>query len=783
MVPVDQVVEATRSGGARLAAEPEYDAARLQARYGGPGSAAVAAGVGAARGLGGMFGVPTDALALSFAETLPGLKVEDDPFRGRVERSPSEVLRERLNAYNELHPYASTAGELAGFAGGSLLGGGLVGRAGALAEKSASALGLGRFGASTASGAAEMSLYEGGKAASDAALANEDITAEKIVAGMGHGALIGGLAGGAFSVLGEGLGAARRLTRAGRPVLDGVEGEGGAVADYVQRQADVKTIEAMGGSAEDLRALENRVSGGYRRVAQALRADIEATTGKSIGFHGREALREYAVARKEQLGKELGEQLEKLDAAQVGIAPDPVRFAKKVRDEVLASRTILQPDGAYAVAPGEEETVRAVKGWLDDVERAFGENAPTFTEWQKARAALDKQIQAAAKSSPKLEALRQVHSFMDAELVRAGDEAAATMGGSFSATYRAKSALYESVTKAEELTEGAVFRDLASNGSGLPSRIAKIVGGAGGHAAGGPLGGLAAGALSAFANHVIERRGDMLAADLLDRVASVMGARRIAARTEAQLERGVRAMIPTKTPVFAALAPAARAVATPLGVRLTGDRRKDYEHVSDRVTAAATSIPATTDRLAHSLGDLPQHAPKVAQAVTTTALRGLDFLTAKLPAGRRDPYNLQPQLQLRPRASDAEISQYMRYAEAVDHPLVVLREVKSGTLTRDHIEAVKAVYPNLYDEMRSTVVRTLAESKSALPYSRRIQLGILLDIPTDATLAPDFTRAIQATFTSDEKAGAESPPPHLARPINVAGSTQTATQAATERVP
>lgn len=185
-------------------------------------------------------------------------------------------------------------------------------------------------------------------------------------------------------------------------------------------------------------------------------------------------------------------------------------------------------------------------------------------------------------------------------------------------------------------------------------------------------------------------------------------------------------------------------------------------------------------RIGASLEPLGEAAPNVSTAAMGVALRGIDYLAQKLPPSRLDPYSLTPQLQGRGRASDTEISQFMRSVQAVDDPLIVLREAKDGTLTRDHVEAVKAIYPELYDQMREHVMRTLVDAKSELPYAKRIQLGILLDIPTDKTLSPEFQRAIQATYSGADQAGAESPPPNIAPP-NIAGSVQTASQQAVAR--
>jgi hypothetical protein len=218
------------------------------------------------------------------------------------------------------------------------------------------------------------------------------------------------------------------------------------------------------------------------------------------------------------------------------------------------------------------------------------------------------------------------------------------------------------------------------------------------------------------------------------------------------------------------------------GAKPAGTSRERYAQRAEQVTKLQANPAMVASRVGSALRDVSDAAPKTTQVATATALRGLQFLSDKLPPSRRDQFSLQPQLQPKTRASDAEISRFMRYAEAIDDPVIVLREAKAGTLTRDHVEAVKAVYPALHEQMRGEVMNYLMASKRDLPYARRIQLGILLDIPTDKTLSPDFMRAVQATFTSAEQAGAESPPPSFARTVDVAGSAQTATQRAVERV-
>ncbi len=696
-------------------------------------------------------------------------------------------VRKRLLDYQDYAPVASTLGEVGAIAGSALLGDeaglgripGMVTRLGegagtAVAERLGGGMAA-RVAARAASGAAEGAIYAAGKAEGDAALHNEQLTTEKAVSAIGHGALFGagtnvllGGAGAGLSKLlgreeGELAGVASGAARADRAESTGL-------GDALQKGADVKTIKALGGSAGDLKSLEANVPGGFRKVAQDIRGDIESSTGKSIGFHNRESLHEYASTRKLGLGEELGGMLKKIDEVGGGAAPESARFVQQVREEVLSKFLIETPTGTV-VAPGAGKVVKAVEGYLSEIEAVTNGRTSTFTEWQGWRKNLDKEIyKGTVKASPSVDALRQVRALMEKELEVSGEAAAKNMGGSFVEQYRATKSLYQSVAKAEELTARGVAAELSRNSLGLGATI----GAATGLATGGPLGGIAMG----IAGKVVKDRGDMMAADLLHRAANLAGVQSLAARTDASISKGVAGLLGAKLPVAASAASAVRVPVVPMGVALSGNLRGDYKKVSEEVVKSVANPTATTDRVARALGPEAAKSPKVAAAATQLMIGDIDFLHKQMPPPRFDAFSLQPHLQTDSRASDSEMQKFMDQAKVLANPTMVLDEAVKGTLSRVHVEALKERRPEMYQAIRTEVMEQVASTTKEIPYDRRIQLGILLDIPTDRTLAPDFMRAIQATYSSAEKAGEESPSPQLSRPLAIASGPMTSTQAA-----
>lgn len=189
--------------GNRVATPEELHKAQMEARYGGVAGTVGAGAAGVVRGLGESFFLPTDKVALDLYALASG-QLNDQP------------LRERLGAYNELHPYASGAGELVGLAAGTLAQGGTgggLGGLGATAERLAPRA-LGSIGRGAARGIAEGGALGGVAAINESALGDHQLTAEKLIAGIGHGAILGGVGGAALH--GLGVAATETRDRAGR---------------------------------------------------------------------------------------------------------------------------------------------------------------------------------------------------------------------------------------------------------------------------------------------------------------------------------------------------------------------------------------------------------------------------------------------------------------------------------------------------------------------------------------------------------------------------------------
>lgn len=212
---------------------------------------------------------------------------------------------------------------------------------------------------------------------------------------------------------------------------------------------------------------------------------------------------------------------------------------------------------------------------------------------------------------------------------------------------------------------------------------------------------------------------------------------------------------------------------------VSGTNRESYDKSANQIRSIAARPEALSNQVSESLRDYSDHAPRATAAAAATAVRGVEFLASKLPPTTSDPTSLTPQLSKPNRmVSDIAIAKWMRYRDAVNDPVSVLAQARTGKITPEAVEAVKAVYPKLYEQLCDTVIRATVDAKRPLSYQESIRIGILLDRPTDWSMTPKAQKAIQGTYLPPTPApksvssGAQ---------INISKDTMTSTERAAYR--
>jgi hypothetical protein len=393
-IPAAQL-KAAQEQGYKLATPTEVRTTELEAEYGGVGQQALALGAGA---LGGVTFGASDYLI----------------------SKTSEDAREALAAYREVHPGTVLTGEILGGIGGVALSGGtgLAARAISAPTRAVTAiargaargrqiLGTGRaarlVGAGLEAGV-EAGVEVLGHTVGEAAIQNQELTAEKMVAALGTGALYGGGLGAGFSFGGMLLGGARsRLAKAlGKADPDAVEkiaeGAFGAAAPGVGRKVSDKLAKLSAAVSGKDEALIRRLGAfdaegaKLRRLAATegddivnrLTGDFEASINKT-----QEALEATRIGAGGALKREHVSRIIRRDnaAEQMLQAQETFRKARDVLEEMRADKAKFHQGGLKQLSERlghfERELAAAAKKG-DDVSSAAFTGLDSFKrEWQQ----------------------------------------------------------------------------------------------------------------------------------------------------------------------------------------------------------------------------------------------------------------------------------------------------------------------------------------------------------------------------------------------------------------
>ncbi len=272
-----------------------------------------------------------------------------------------------------------------------------------------------------------------------------------------------------------------------------------------------------------------------------------------------------------------------------------------------------------------------------------------------------------------------------------------------------------------------------------------VRGGAQGAAAGllldSVLGGIVTGAIFSLRG---SRNVQALKAMLGDEALRFLGARRQARVIQDNMRRDIAIAATNWKPNPRLMGTVASAVGT-----------QDYDYVADRVRQTISNPSLLRRAAEENAQQFANRAPVAAidtiaqteaaiQAVERALPRGIGIPT--LTSTTQDPNEL---------VSDVEKAAFMRFVHAVNNPLSVLEDIKSGMLTYESVAALREVHPLVYRELRESVRELVSSGDENVPYDMLLQLGTLFpEVPTVASLAPSMIKTLQAPYIARETGSA-----------------------------
>jgi hypothetical protein len=206
--------------------------------------------------------------------------------------------------------------------------------------------------------------------------------------------------------------------------------------------------------------------------------------------------------------------------------------------------------------------------------------------------------------------------------------------------------------------------------------------------------------------------------------------------------------------------------------------REKFEKRTRQIQSLADSPEALSSTIQKATENVFEAAPQTAAGIQQTLVAGTQFLSSKIP---RSPvaYPLQ---HFEP--NDAEINKFNRYYDAVQNPLTILKEMEGGVLTKESLEAVHSVYPELYTSIQKEVLDQLSDVKY-VPYQRRLMLAAFMQQPMDQSTAPESIVANQMAFMAQKNGQGQTEQSKVKSDLkaidSIAGRTATDTQRAAQR--
>jgi hypothetical protein len=815
------------------------------------------------------------ATALSAAEGLTGGLLggglgarqgdEETPESAQARwRGASEMMRLR-----EEHPVASTVGEL----GGMVLS--PINKAGALVRAPLGATTtLGRIGANVAEGATSGLLFGAGKTVSDAALGDVDLTAEKLLAGAGLGALLGGVGGGLGGAIEEGARAvlprAMTLAKRAQSALDDIANDA-TISSTRATQAALKnfTDDELQTAAKVMR--ERGHFGTPEKLGELVGKDrdaVEATLLKELGLDvgglGRRMDRDTARAALEtgtsRYGEKIGGALKEID--ELGWArPEFSKFRQRF-DSFREGLNAAERDNIKGA-------LRRVQGFLDDMgSQPVGSKKNNFSALNDLKSTLQKEINYKVEDNVRIGLKKQLVGILRDEI---DSQIAAQVGGRMSDDFVAAKKAFGALSRADD----ALGRQTATGGDaidallkdsghvspnvdiyralGTAERLAESgAGRAGGMGlkdllAGDLLGHFASpfGIIGAIGSKVLREQGPAIAARIADKLAKEPALQAMAKSFAASLpatapklgpygavlaqeaavspERalathmayaqldpsyaataqlaGLTPELPDEQPVALAraqtlaeaqAAAAAQDEAVKKGVdrvargggspsmgsalksqdfgamRMRRDGAAAYDKRVTEIRELATDPAALVDRITANMTGLGESAPGVTAAMTSTAMRAVQYLaqqSAVPPKAGPMAAEWDP--------PEADRQAFAEKLEVVQDPMSVLKSAQAGTLTEGELEALRAVYPRLAQQMADAALERMV-SGGSVPYAQRLMLGMLSGVDPDGSMSPEAIAANQAAI-----AAAKQPVAPVAPVGNEASDVTLATRTAT----
>lgn len=601
-------------------------------------------------------------------------------------------------------------------------------------------------------------VFSAPKAAAQLLTGDPDKAAETWLYGAAGGAVLGGLVGGAkglFGRMGSGA-AAKALPAAAGDVAQPVgESVVKATAGKLAEEQAFKSLASNQASLKKAAREAINIPGGQRGIGRTL---LDEKLVRRVG----EDVEDYAVRlaeAKAAAGEAVGGMYRSLDELGADTGLSVKSLVQKMRDDVL--RPLQAKPGFESVASKVEAYVNSFEEKAASGGWSFGsKDKITFERLHGVRADLDDLVfrNTGANPAEHIKELRAIRKMIQSELVEKGEEQAQKFGQEFASPLKELNVKYARLSAAEKAAADFAEVRKLTNRSLSPTDYG--VGGLGALAGAmaNPLGAVG-GVAAAMGHKFLRENGNSLAATALDALSQGRG---LAALEQAYAEHGTElARIPSVLDRMASGGSHATRDTMPVNIltRLLEahdsklDDHKGLMGFADNLASLATNPEKMQAKIEQAIAPLQSEAPEVAVAVGAKLGQVAQYLAGEAP---KNPYAVPTPFVKPPawRPTDAQLRDYKTKVRVALNPYAAIDALGAGTLTRAHVDALRAVAPKLYEEMVKRIADYGASGTAKpLPYDKRLKLSLMTGAPLDRSIAQ--ISSLQAVYASKDASKVE----------------------------
>jgi len=588
-----------------------------------------------------------------------------------------------------------------------------------------------------AGSAVEASFFGAGHVLSENALGRADLNAENVAAAVGMSAILGGAIGGTFGVASATI---PTVTKGVKTVTSGVRGK---IADKFKNATSKEEafFDLVGMSANARVKMKQFKS---KMVEDIPEWFIEKAKVK--GFSSSKSHFENIIKLKNSAGKQIESIMNKVDDV-LGKTPE------LIEDRSVTSQSVMEMlEDNYLVKFAEDPHVMSelapVRKIFNNWRKVGNRSKPmTANElWSLRKSADDRIDYINIKQDLKSQALRDVRDVLSNKINELAERA--SLGAddvSVNLSDQLKSAnkdFHFSASILDNLRK-KVDKDLNKNMVSFTDMILGAIS-------------LGTGDPTALVLGVGKK---FLESDLKNRMVLLNNIEKSANKVTNTVNAGIDNFLGISTKGFGKL----RKTVGPLSTKALlstsfsdNDKKRKkpqnkleaFDLISQEITDRASNAEKTMFRIQNKTTRLRHAAPEIAQQLEQAAIRSINFLFERMPKAEEPTGSLQMgKRKFEP--STLEISKFERYLSAVQDPMSVVQDLAEGNLSPEGVETLRTVYPEIYSQLQNTIMDKVGELDNELPYDKRLQLGMLFDLPTDPSLKPNNIVGLQGQFLSE----------------------------------